>query len=109
MKRDVTERLLKVLKLRAETQMRDMLRSIGMEGWAIELSDLPKLFPFCCWSAPGHLKPVEQGRQAWEVDQFPVQRVGALGRCLESLLGNIERGGRFAQLPRGSGSLLSRA
>jgi len=35
------ERLLKALKLRAETQMRDMLRSIGMEGWGIELSDLP--------------------------------------------------------------------
>jgi len=34
------ERLLKALRLRAESQMRDMLRSIGMEGGNIQLSDL---------------------------------------------------------------------
>ena len=34
------ERLLKALRLRVESQMRDMLRSIGLEGGEVELSDL---------------------------------------------------------------------
>jgi len=34
------ERLLKALRLRAESHMRDILRSIGLEGGGIELSDL---------------------------------------------------------------------